>query len=68
MADNPAHYHAITRMTERWQAFVRAVDDVASNTAAERARADKEEHEKEVHVTGEAGTSKERATHATTSD
>lgn len=68
MADQPAHYHAIDKVTKKWQSFVNAVDGVASNTAAERARADKEEKEKEVHVTGEAGTSKERATHATTSD
>lgn len=52
MADNPAHYHAILHVTQRWADFVQAVKDVASNTVAERERAQQEETKREVHTTG----------------
>lgn len=52
MADVPAHYHAIAKVTARWADYVKAVKDLATNTPAERAREQDKETDREVHVTG----------------
>ena len=52
MADNPAHYHAIDRITDRWRNYLEGIQQVVTNTAAERHRAQQEETKREVHTTG----------------
>lgn len=52
MADNPDHYHKIERVTDGWAAFVDAARAHAYNTEAHRAHAQRDETEREVHVTG----------------
>lgn len=52
MADNPAHYHAIDRITDRWQQYLAGIQEAVTNTADERRRAQQEETNREVHNTG----------------
>jgi hypothetical protein len=52
MADNPAHYHAIERITDRWQQYLKGIQDAVIDTAEERRRARQQETNREVHTTG----------------
>lgn len=51
VADNPAHYHAIDRITTRWASYVEAVRQLAHVTPDQLAKDQRNEKEREVHVT-----------------
>lgn len=56
--DVPAHYHAITKLTADWKDYTAAIKSHATRTAAQRARARKDQAKREVHTTGIPGTEK----------
>jgi hypothetical protein len=59
MASDPiSHYHAIAKMTARVKAYDQAVKDHAVRSAPARARADRVQQRRDVHVTGRPGTEK----------
>ena len=48
----PSVYHAISKVTAKWSALVTAEQEAATRTLSARADADREQQNREVHVTG----------------
>lgn len=67
MADNPAHYHAIQKVTQRWADYLESVRRLAHATPDELARHAEVQRDREVHVTGRPHSEKGTQRNATES-